>query len=242
MENKFLTGKVVWITGATKGIGKEIAKKLIGTGAKLVLSGSTPESIKKILDEYNEYTNIFFMPFDLKNSNQIEIVAKKVQAAFGSIDILINNAGIGKFAPFTQLTEEDFDNTKSINLKAPFLLMKQVLPDMLEKKKGTIINILSVVANKAFKYSSIYAASKAGLLAMDRCLREEVRSEGIKIIDIFPGATATDIWEPEQLEKYSARMMKPEDVAEAVFKVIELAMIDRLMVEEISLRPQLGDL
>jgi 3-oxoacyl-[acyl-carrier protein] reductase len=242
MENNFLNGKVVWITGATKGIGKEIAKKLIGSGAKLVLSGSSPQSIKKILDEYNEYSNIFFMPFDLKNSNQIEIVAKKVQAAFGSIDILINNAGIGKFAPFTQLNEEDFDNTMSINLKAPFLLMKQVLPDMLEKKNGTIINILSVVANKPFKNSSIYAASKAALLAMDRSLREEVRSEGIKIIDVLPGATATDIWLPEQLEKYSNRMMKPEDVAEAVVKIIELAMNKRSMVEEISLRPQWGDL
>jgi 3-oxoacyl-[acyl-carrier protein] reductase len=160
----------------------------------------------------------------------------------GDIDILINNAGISSFKKFIDTKPEVFENIININLRGPFLCIQSVLPGMLKKNSGIIINIISVSAIKTFTKSSAYAASKAGLLAMSRSLREEVRKYGIKIIDIFPGATETEIWSKDSRDKFRDKMMKTEDVAEAVFEVIKLSMNNRMHVEEIVFRPQEGDL
>lgn len=242
MNNETLQNKVIWITGAAKGIGKAIADNLKPTGATLILSSSSHESIKKIMPDFAQYPKVFFFPFDLRSQEAITRTFQKINLSIGKIDFLINNAGIGKFAPFTELSTDDMNNMFDVNFKGLFLLTKLTLPKMIEQKNGVIINILSVVLKKVFTGSSLYAASKAAVLAMDRSLREEVRSSGIKIIDVFPGATETDIWTKKQREKYSSRMMQPNDVAEAIIKIMVLALNNRLMIEEIVLRPQGGDL
>ncbi|MFC2130766.1 SDR family oxidoreductase [Bacteroidota bacterium] len=242
MENKSLSNKKIWITGASKGIGASIARKLTKTGATLILSSSSTESLRKIMPEFAEYPKVFFMPFDLKSEEEAKRMYEKIHITLERVDILINNAGSGKFAPFTELTSEDMNDMIDTNFKGLFYMTKLILPGMIKEKSGTIINILSVVLKKVFSGSSLYAASKAAVLAMDRSLREEVRQYGIKIVDIFPGATETDIWKPAQREKHGHRMMQPDDVAEAIVNIIDLAMNDRLMVEEIVLRPQGGDL
>jgi len=240
-ENNF-NNKTIWLTGASKGIGAALAKKLSQTDATLILSSSNHESLKNIMKELAENPKIFFFPFDLRSIEQINKTYAKIRQTLGPIDILINNAGIGKFAPLIDLAVEDMNNMLDTNFKGLFMLTKNVLPEMIEKKSGIILNILSVVLKKVFTGSSLYAASKAAVLAMDRSLREEVRKNGIKIIDVFPGATETDIWTEHQKEKYGPKMMQPEDVADAIFEVLHLAMNNRLMVEEIVLRPQDGDL
>jgi short-subunit dehydrogenase len=137
---------------------------------------------------------------------------------------------------------EDFDNILAVNLRGPFLTMKAVINGMIERKSGIIININSVAAKKTFTNSTAYSASKAGLLAMTSSLREEVRQYGIKIIDILPGATDTDIWSDKAREKYSHRMMQAGDVADSIMSILKLALNERIMPEEITLRPTLGDL
>ncbi len=241
LENT-LKDKIIWITGSGKGIGSALARKLRQTGATLILSSTNQKSMKKIMPEFAEYPKVFFLPFDLRSEEQINRTFEKIKLTLGQVDILINNAGTGKFAPFVDLTVEDMSNMFDTNFKGLFILTKKILPGMLERKTGVIINILSVVLKKIFVGSSLYAASKAAVLAMDRSLREEVRREGIKIIDVFPGATETDIWTEKQREKHGARMMQPEDVADAIVNIINLSINDRLMVEEIVLRPQGGDL
>ncbi|MFH1049869.1 MAG: SDR family oxidoreductase [bacterium] len=242
MNENALNNKIIWLTGAGKGIGAALARKLTRTGATLILSSSSSESLKKIMPEFAKYPKVFFLPFNLRSEEQINRTFEKINLSLRKVDILINNAGTGKFAPFVDLTVDDMNNMLDTNFKGLFILTKHVLPGMLERKSGVIINILSVVLKKIFVGSSIYAASKAAILAMDRSLREEVRGDGIKIIDVFPGATETEIWTERQREKHGARMMQPEDVADAIVNVINLALNDRLMVEEIVLRPQGGDL
>jgi short-subunit dehydrogenase len=242
MNNEILNNKVIWITGASKGIGRAIAENLKSTGATLILSSSSINSIKKIMPDFAQYPKVFFLPFDLRSEEEINRTFQKINLSIGKIDFLINDAGIGKFAPFTELSAGDMNNMFDVNFKGLFLLTKLTLPKMIEQKSGVIINILSVVLKKVFTGSSLYAASKAAVLAMDRSLREEVRSQGIKIIDVFPGATETEIWTEKQRERYASKMMQPKDVADAIIKIIELASNNRLMIEEIVLRPQGGDL
>jgi short-subunit dehydrogenase len=109
-------------------------------------------------------------------------------------------------------------------------------------KRGTIINILSVASVKTFTNCSVYAATKAGALAFSRSLREEVRPHNIKVIDILAGATETPLWTEESRAEFSGRMMQPDDIAEAVSSAVELARRERVSVEELLVRPRLGDL
>ena len=161
---------------------------------------------------------------------------------YGVPDILINNAGVGIFKPFLETDHDDFTKLIDVNLRGPFLLDKVILPDMIERKSGVILNILSVAVNSTFLNSSVYSASKAALQTMSRILREEVRQYGIKIIDLLPGATISGMWSDEDIANNGLRMMKPIDIAIAIKNTLELSYLGNLMIEEIIIKPQLGDL
>jgi short-subunit dehydrogenase len=164
----------------------------------------------------------------------------RISLKLGAVDILVNNAGLGIFAPFNELSIDDVDAMLNVNLRGAFLCTQAVLSSMIERSEGVIVNINSVSALKTFKNCSMYAASKAGLLAMSRSLREEVREHGIKVIDLMIGATETDIWSVEARNEFSPRMMQPDDIAESLLATLRLS--PRMMPEELVLRPQQGDL
>lgn len=242
MAEKNIEELKIWITGASRGIGRAIAQNLAGSGAGLILSAGSQESLKSIASEFASYANVLIFPCDLRNYKEIKGVHKKIRAMTDGVDVLINNAGVTKFVRLSDISLEDFDNINSVNYRGVFLAMKEVLPEMIEKKFGLIINILSVAVREKFLNSSIYSASKAAVHAMDTTLREEVRKDGIKIVDVFPGAVETDIWSEANKQKFGHLMMQPEDVAAAVREVVELNLNNRLMIEELVLRPQNGDL
>jgi len=237
-----IKNKVVWITGGNRGIGLAIADKFINAGAQVVISASKKESFKDILPKYAALDNVLFFPCDLTQANQIHEVVTKIKLAKGKIDILINNAGVAEFKPFQDITNEMFDEMNNVNYKGTFLCTKAVLPDMIEISDGVIVNILSGAAIKAFENSSVYSATKAAVLAMSNSLRKEVRKNGISVINILPGATDTDIWNPTVREQKKHLMMQPEDVAEATFSAIQNSLSQRVIIEEVLVRPQGGDL
>ena len=239
---EFLKNKRVWITGAGRGIGLAIAEKLAETKATLILSARLKDSFANLPSELKSKKNIFLFPFDISSRSETESACTKISRTVGDIDILINNAGITSFTKFLDTSTDVFENIINTNLRGPYLCTKSVLPGMLKRNSGIIINIISVVALKTFTKSTAYAASKAGLLAMSRSLREEVRKYGIKIIDIFPGATETEIWSDDSRNKFRERMIKPIDVADIIYDAIRLSMNKNAMVEEIVFRPQEGDL
>jgi short-subunit dehydrogenase len=240
--NTNIQDKVVWITGASRGIGLAIADRFIEAGAKVILSATKKESFKEILPKYAKHDKVLFFPCDITQHQQIHEVVTKIKLAMGRIDILINNAGIAKFKPFNEITNEMFDQMNDVNYKGTFYCTKAVLPDMLGRKNGIIVNILSGAAKKAFENSSVYSATKAAVLSMSNSLRKEVRKEGISIINIFPGATETDVWNPKVRQELKHKMMQPEDVADATFSSIINSLNGRTMVEEVLVRPQGGDL
>ena len=242
MTKRSLSEMNIWINGASRGIGAALVEKLADSGAKLILSASSSDSFKEMAPEYAENDNVFFFPCDIRNEKEVEKFMAQAEAVTGGIDILVNNAGIGKFAQLKDFSLEDFDEMSRVNFRGIFLTTQSVLPKMLEKNFGVIINILSVVVKKPFTYSSIYGATKSAIHGLSASLREEVRDNGIKVIEVYPGATATEIWDKKVLDEQGERMMPPEDVAAAIYNTIDLSLRDKMMIEEIQLRPQGGDL
>lgn len=237
-----LNDKVIWITGGTRGIGIETAINLLDTNCKLVLSSSSENSISRAKETIKSTDNILFIKCDVASDEDVSSAYNAIKEKFGKVDCLVNNAGIFKSNSLVKSTMDEFDEMLNINLKGAYRCIKSVLPDMLEATNGSIINVLSVVARKAFYGSALYSASKAGLMALSGSLREEVKKSGIKVINIFPGAIATEIWEPKSLEKFSSLMMKPEEVGKVMADTIIQALTTSVAVEEIVLRPITGDL
>ncbi len=231
--------KTIFITGASSGIGKEISLKFLSNGYKVVAAARRIDLLEKIKNENENGSN--FLPYKLDLSKYEESRAALEQiASENKIDTLINNAGITSFTSASDDSIEKIKNIIDINLVGSILAIKSVLSEMINKNSGTIINILSVVTEKIFTKSSAYSASKAGLLAYVNVLREEVRANNIKVINVIPGATKTPIWHPKAIEKNSERMMSPKEIADIIY---DLHLLEGIMVpEQLTLRPIQGDL
>ena len=233
--------KVIWVTGASTGIGREIANEFSKAGHIVVVTGRRKSRLVQIVSEI-KYAGREATTFVCNMLSERSIIgtAKRIREKYGRIDCLINNAGVTSFKPFTELKSTDFDNIINTNLRGSFLAIKYVLPSMIKNKRGHIINILSVAATTVFTNSSLYAASKAGLLAMSDGLRKEVRHLNIKVSNVLPGATETAMWDNKTRQKHSNKMMTANEVAQIVLQIFEQP--KKIMIEDITIRPIKGDL
>jgi short-subunit dehydrogenase len=234
--------KNIWITGASRGIGLGIAKQLINGNYNLILSASSKDSFRDLPKEILTAKNTFLFPCNLLNADDVATAYEKIKASVGDIDILINNAGVCRFRDMAETTIDDFDHMMNINLRGSFLTIKQALPAMMENKSGLIVNISSTAAVHTYQKASAYSASKAAMTSMANSMREELREHGIKVVTVYPGPTDTEIWDTPVRESFAEKMMLAEDVGEAVRSVIELSENPRMQIEDIHIRPQLGDL
>ena len=229
--------KIVWITGASSGIGKAIALEFAKNGSSVAVSSRNEEKLSVLKKDVGDKIKIY--PLDISELDSIKKTYQKISEDY-EIVCIVNNAGV---TSFSTAEKTPFDVTKNIidtNLTAAIFLIKSVLPDMIENKNGTIINILSVAANTVFTKSSVYAASKAGLAAFSKSLREELRNDNIKVVNVYPGATRTPIWGDEALKKFGDKMMKPEDIAKMIYDIYKSK--SNMVPEELVLRPVTGDL
>ncbi|MDI6766378.1 MAG: SDR family oxidoreductase [Bacteroidota bacterium] len=232
---------IVWVTGASRGIGREIAKQFAQLGCIVCLSGRNKKTLQSVVKEIIKYGGkAAAFSLDITQPNAIQAVHRQIQKSIGEVDVLINNAGISSFKSFLETPLKDFNKIISTNLLGHIACTKAVLPSMVKRKKGWIFNIVSMVAVKTYDDSSAYTASKAGLFGCGKVLREEMKMHGVKVVNVLPGATATEIWHPKVREKYSSRMMKAKSVAEAVLAVFQMP--DDVVVDEIVVRPVKGDL
>jgi len=230
----------VWITGASSGIGKATAMEFARVGCKVIASSRRINGLEKLnTDLKKEKLKIEVIPCNVASSTNVVQVAKKITAN-NQIICLINNAGISTFKNAEDNSIQEIKDVINTNLMGSIFTIRQILPQMIKNREGTIINVLSVVTEKIFEQSSIYTASKMGLLGYTKVLREEVRKYNIRIINILPGATETPMWPAEIRNKKSDEMMKPEDLAQLL---VWLFLQKRNMVpEEITLRPIQGDI
>ncbi|MFZ1322346.1 MAG: SDR family oxidoreductase [Ignavibacteria bacterium] len=233
--------KVIWVSGASSGIGREIAKEFSKAGHKVAVTARRKNELMKLVKEIrSEGGTASAFICNVMSELSVKSAFKKITEDFGKVDCLINNAGTTVFKSFTDTNVSDYDNVIGTNLRGAFLCIKSVLPEMLKRKNGHIINVLSVAANTAFENSSVYAASKAGLLAMSNSLRAEVRSNKIKVSNILPGAVETEMWDKKSLEQFSHKMMQPKDIAMIVFNIFSQP--EKVLIEDIIVRPVFGDL
>lgn len=233
--------KVVWVTGASTGIGREIANEFSKAGYIVVVTGRRKSRLVQIASEI-KFAGREATAFVCNMLSERSIIgtAKRIREKYGRIDCLINNAGVTTFKTFLETKSFDFDNVINTNLRGTFLAIKYVLPQMIKNKGGHIINILSVAATTVFTNSSVYAASKAGILAMANSLRKEVRHLNVKVTNVLPGATETPMWDNKTRQKHSSKMMTANEVAQIVLQIFEQP--KKVMIEDVTIRPIKGDL
>ncbi len=191
MEDK----QVVLVTGGSRGIGKAIALKYAQNGYNVVINYVSDNTDEKAIEE--EFKNIgvevLLLKADVSKEEQVEKLVKKVIEKFGKIDVLVNNAGITKDTLLMRMKEEDFDRVIEINLKGTFLVTKAVVPYMMKKKNGRIINLSSVVGVTGNAGQCNYSASKAGIIGFTKSVAKELASRNIRANAVAPGFIDTDM-------------------------------------------------
>lgn len=211
-----LKGKNILITGATGGIGKQSAKLLVQSGANVFLSGRNDEKLNQLAAELKISADKIFAA-DMAATAEVHALKEKYFAAYPSIDILINAAGIGIIKSMDTLSEADFLRTLQSNLFGPFLLMKSFLPSMKENKKGLIINIPGVLGKVPMAGAAAYSASKYGLVGMMQSIREELKRTDIRITNLFMGGADTPFWDTIDLRVQRDKMIMAEEAARAIW-------------------------
>lgn len=235
------TPRIVWITGASSGIGRALSEEFASHGDTVAATARTLSNLAELESQLGSSSGTCTVfRCDVTDEEQVQATAAAILSKFGGIDILINNAGVTYFKDFLSTTIKQFDEVMDTNLRGLFLSTKAVLPEMLEKGRGSIINVLSYAAKAAYTGSSAYAASKAGAEAMMNVLRAETRDKGIKIINVYPGAVFTAIWNPKHREQYGHQMMKPAEIAKVLYEIS--CQPPSMMMEDVVMRPQVGDL
>jgi NADP-dependent 3-hydroxy acid dehydrogenase YdfG len=233
--------KVVWITGASTGIGFETAKAFAKNGYIVVATARRKSRLVGLVNEIKFAGHeAYAFVCNVQSERNVFSTKRKILEKCLTIDIIVNNAGVTVFKSLLDTKSYEYDNIMDTNLRGSFLMIKAVLPLMIKKRKGHIINVLSVAAKTAFEDSSIYAASKAGLLALANSLREEVRRYNIKVTNIFPGSIDTPMWDSKIRARYKNRLIGPSDIADII---VETAGVPKkVVVEDIIIRPIKGDL
>lgn len=219
-----IQGKVALVTGAGRGIGKATSIALAKEGVNIALIGRTQENVDAVAKELETYgVKTVAIAADVTNLQQIEAAVEKINTTLGAIDILVNNAGISKFGKFLDLTPEEFFNIINVNVMGVYNVTRAVLPQMLERKSGEIINISSTAGQKGAPVTSAYSASKAAIIGMSESLMMEVRKSDIRVVTLTPSTVATDMAvELNLTDGNPEKVMQPEDLAELIVTSVKL--------------------
>ena len=227
---QLLTEKTAFITGAGKGIGRATALALANEGVNVGLIARTEADLIKLAAEIKSLRGrVAYAVADVSDLEQVEAAVKKLTAEIGTADILINNAGIGKYGPFLELDPEEWKRIIDVNLMGMYYVTRTVLPQMIKKNGGDIINISSSSGLRGSVGSSAYSASKFGVLGMTESLSQEVRKNNIRVFALTPSRVVTDLTFKEgETEKEKEKFMQPEDLAE--YMVAQLKLHPRIFI------------
>jgi len=227
----------ILITGASRGIGRAIAVRLAQKNRLLLLHGRDRSALRKTCELVkSQGSQAKAIVSDLNSVRGVQHLVSQVDK--GRIDVLVNNAGIAIVKPVSKITLPEWQKALFLSVTAPFLLIQKLLPRM--SKGSTIVNILSIAAKQGFPNWSSYCAGKFALEGFSQCLREELRTKGIRVINIYPRATRTELWGKVPGKWPKQKMMEPEEVAEAVYYAVSRP--SNVQVENILLGNIVGNL
>ena len=228
-----IENQVAVVTGAGRGIGRAIAIELGKLGAKVVVASRNRSELEETGKAIG--ANASVLPTNVRKKDELERLFEQVAAAVGPVDILVNAAGLGIFGPVVNFKDEDFDTLIETNLRGIFFTCRYVLPSMIERKRGHIINIASIAGKVGSANRAVYCASKFGVVGFTESLAEEVRQYGVRASVICPGSTDTRFSPSETSGKARERMLQPEDVAHAVRMLVTQE--PNSFISEIIMRP-----
>jgi 3-oxoacyl-[acyl-carrier protein] reductase len=229
-----LKGKTALITGAGKGIGRAIAMALAAEGVHVGLLARTKKDLQNLADELQSAGHkCSIATADVSNIQSVNTAVSSMLTEMGNIDILINNAGIGKFGNFLELEPADWEEQIKVNLFGVYYVTRAVLPQMIERKTGDIINISSTAGLKGSAQTSAYSASKFGVMGLTESLMQEVRKHNIRVTAMTPSTVVTDLAIRSNLiNNNEEKVMHPEDLAELI--VAQLKLNRRVFVKDAS--------
>jgi short-subunit dehydrogenase len=229
------------ITGATKGIGKAIAIAFCKEGYNLALCSRTQEDLEALKEELlaiNPSVKIAICVVDVSQKEAVIEFGEFVKSTFSTIDILVNNAGVFLPGEITKEADGNLEMMIETNLYSAYHLSRTIVPVMRQQQSGHIFNMCSIASIIAYPNGGSYSISKFAMLGMSKVLREELKSDNIRVTSVMPGATWSNSWAgfdgPEE------RLMRPEDIADIILSTYKLS--KQSVIEEIVIRPQLGDL
>jgi 3-oxoacyl-[acyl-carrier protein] reductase len=189
-----LAAKVALVTGASRGIGRSVALALAGSGADLVVCSTRLDGTQGLLQELAALgVKAVAAAGDLTLATTADALVQAAIDAFGRVDILVNNAGVVQRLPLVELTDEDFERVLGVNLSAPFRLTRRLLPGMLARRYGRIVNVSSISGTLGTPRLSSYCASKWGLNGLTRSLAKELDGTGVMVAAVLPGSVDTDM-------------------------------------------------
>jgi len=232
-----LSEQVAVITGASQGIGRAVGEELSRMGARVMLAARNVSRLAEVAAGLKRAGGVAeFCATDLRSQQQVTALIETTLRRFERVDILVNNAGIGHFGTPLHLTPpEVWDATWETNLRGIYFALRAVVPTMIERRGGHIINIASLAAHNPLPGAAIYAASKAALHQLSVSVAEELRGYGIRVSLVCPGSVDTDL-SPELVgNKDRGKMLRPEDVAHVVAMLVTQG--PRSFVSEVQMRP-----
>jgi 3-oxoacyl-[acyl-carrier protein] reductase len=233
-KNAPLSQEIAIVTGASRGIGLAIARKLGSLGACVALCSRSAASVKQAANALRgQGIDALGLAADVSVATSVRRFVARVHKDLGDASVLVNNAGIGVFHPVQEIQEADWDRVLDTNLKGAFLMSREVAPQMIRHKRGHIIHIASLAGKNTFPGGSAYCASKWGLRGLAGCMAEDLRGHGIRVSVIFPGTVHTEF--SPHAGKDPSRMLQPDDIAH----VVEMLLLQapQSFVSEVDLRP-----
>ncbi|MBN8192095.1 3-ketoacyl-ACP reductase [Bacillus sp. NTK074B] len=218
-----IKGKTAYITGAARGIGKATALELAREGVHVGLIARTESTLEKVAEEARSLgVKASVAVADISKMDQVNQAVAKLSKELGSADILINNAGIGTYGSFLEIDPEDFKRTFEVNVFGTYYVTRAVLPQLMEKDRGDIINISSSSGLKGTAGSTAYSGSKFAVQGMTEALMQEVRKHNIRVMTLNPSLVATDLTSDHIDEADMEKYMQPEDLAEHMVSQLKL--------------------
>ncbi len=228
---------VAIVTGASRGIGLAITRKLLAMDYRVMLTARDPERLEaaatQLSEEYPAADHIQTLAADAGDEEALCDVVARTIASWGRLDLLVNNAGMGVFGNIESLTTTDWDRVMAVNLRGPFVLCREAIPYLSKQERARIINIASVVAHKGYEQQSLYGASKHALLGMSKALGKELHARGIRVHVISPGGVDTDMVGDARPDLDRSILIRPDAIADAVGYLLSLppsASIDEICI------------
>ena len=223
MQN--LKGKTALVTGGGRGLGKAVALALAAEGVNVAITGRNENNLKSVVAEIeSKGVKSSYSVFDVTDKKQVFTSLEKLQNDFGKFDILINNAGIAAFGGILEMDDEQWEDIVKTNLFGPYYVVKAVVPGMVEKKSGDVVNISSTAGLKGNALTSAYSASKFGLIGMSESMMLELRKQNIRVTTLTPSTISTDMAKTDLkiTDGNPEKVLQPEDFAELVIDLLKL--------------------